>query len=86
MKQRSGVVQACQAVVVAEEGLLLGGVKRHASAPFEESRHAVRWADVVIQANKEAGRRPLWDGPYLVTVPAGRVVWAEDVEAKGVDQ
>jgi len=48
--------------VKAEEGLLLGGVVNHRSARFSEFKQAVRWCDIVIAENKEAGRKPLFDG------------------------
>lgn len=45
-------------VVEAKEGwLLLGGVKRHVSSTFRDGRTATRWAVVVAQVNKDAGRK-----------------------------
>lgn len=61
-------VTACVARVAAREGVLLGGVKVHVSAPFREWRDAVRWCDTVIDANIEAGREPIYDGISLVEV------------------
>ena len=50
------------ASVEAREGLLLGGVKRHESARFQEFSQAVAWIDAIIKGNKDAGREPISGG------------------------
>lgn len=65
IKENKG--QRFAARVVASPGtLLLGGVKVHESAPFESFEDAVRWADVIIETNKQAGREPMYDGVKIV--------------------
>jgi hypothetical protein len=62
------------ASVKAREGLLLGGVTKVQSSPFSTFRAAVHWSDAIIEGNLEAGREPVFDGIFMVTCPAARVI------------
>lgn len=57
LKVAKSLVAGYQGVAVAESGVLLGGVKVHKSSPFDSKRDAEKWLDVVIETNKEAGRK-----------------------------
>ena len=51
------MIKGFKAKIEAEEGhLLLGGVKIHTTAAFEEKRHAQQAAGIIFKENKAAGR------------------------------
>jgi hypothetical protein len=50
-------VTAFVAVLVAIEGLLLGGVRRHESTPFAKRADAEAWLAQAIETNQGAGRK-----------------------------
>jgi hypothetical protein len=59
------------AAVKARKGLLIGGVLRHESAPFDTWQDAVAWTATVIEINKEASREPMYDGIRSITRKVG---------------
>ena len=55
-KRRKG--SGYRGVVIAAPGAyLLGGGFKHESTLFKDGRHATRWAVIVAQTNKDAGRK-----------------------------
>jgi len=43
-------------IVTADEGTLIGGGKRHASAAFESRLDAESWLETIVKSNRQANR------------------------------
>ena len=69
------------AQIVAEEGLLIGGVKQHNTAAFEDKRDAYQLAAEFYRTNKAAGRRP---SKHIKVYAVARVdIYVRDLEEDG---